>query len=76
MFDNSKSDRVEDPKKLREECSGSCKADAEHVFAERLNDSSFLNILFNCSKGLGKSSKRYVKLQAPQKNAKLKAKNS
>lgn len=45
MFDNCKSDTVEDPKKLREECSGSCKADAGHVFAERLNDSSFLNIL-------------------------------
>lgn len=61
MFDSSKIDRVGDPKKLREECSGSCKADAGDVFVEWLNNSSFFNILFNCSKELGKSSKRCVK---------------
>ena len=52
LSDNSKSDRAEDQKKLREECSGSSEADAGDVFAEGLNDSSCRDILFNCLKEL------------------------
>ena len=52
LSDNSKSDGAEDPKKLREECSGSSEADARDVFAEGLNDSSCRDILFNYLKEL------------------------
>ena len=47
---NSKSDGAEGPKKLREVCSGRCEASASDVFAERFNDSSCRDILFNCLK--------------------------
>ena len=52
LCDNSKSDEAEDPKKLREECSGSSEADTGDAFAEGLNDSSCRDILFNCLKEL------------------------
>ena len=39
-------------KKMKEECSGSCKADTEDVFAEGLNNSRCSDILFNCVKEL------------------------
>ena len=48
--DNSKNGGVEDPTKLREECSGSSEADAGDVFPEGLNDSSCRDVLFNCLK--------------------------
>ena len=35
-------------KKMREECSGRCEANAGDVFSEGLNDSSCRDILFNC----------------------------
>ena len=50
LSDNSKSDGAEDLKKLREEYSGSSKADAGYIFAEGLNNSSCRGILFNCLK--------------------------
>ena len=49
---NSKSDGVEDPKKLREECLGSSEANAGGVFAEGLNNSSCRDILCNYLKEL------------------------
>ena len=52
LSDNSKSDGAEDPKKLREECSGSSEADAGDVFAEGINGSSCRDILFNYLKEL------------------------
>ena len=52
LSDNFKSDGAEDPKKLRQECSGSSEADTGDVFAEGLNDSSCTDILFNCLKEL------------------------
>ena len=52
LSDNCKGGRAENQKKLREECSGSCEADAGDVFAEGLNDSNCCDILFNCLKEL------------------------
>ena len=71
LSDNSKSGGVEDPKKLREESSGSCEADAENVFAEGLNDSSYRDILFNCLKKLEAKAVKIYKVANTTKESQI-----
>ena len=72
LSDNSKSDGGKNPKKLRQECSGSCESDAGDFFAEGINDSNCCDILYNCLKELKAKVVKTYKEANPTKEIQIK----